>query len=158
MTTPEDHPAPERTDPELLLRMSRRAVYAVLVMTICAGAIVLGSIIAPKSALNTWIEKTSYMIPLVVIFVAVALQAPLKGRRWNPESPEVKALLLDEFRQANLSRASRAAFIAILIAQIPFALFFASLPSTRAVLGMAVSTVILGMVAFIALFLFFDRE
>jgi hypothetical protein len=83
------------------------------------------------------------------------------GRRWDPPSPEAKAILNDELRQTSLNRASRAALIVVLIAQLPLGLVFgmlAQLPAARTAMAMAEATITLGMATLISLFLFFDRE
>jgi hypothetical protein len=57
-----------------------------------------------------------------------------------------------------MDRAIRVAFFVILIAQIPIGLLVAPLPSLRAVMAMATTTLTLGMATFLALFLFFSRQ
>jgi len=68
----------------------------------------------------------------------------------------------DEWRRTNLDRAMKIAFIVILVAQLPlgwlFGVMFAQLSVLRAVLGMAVSTITLGMTTFVATFLILDRD
>ena len=68
------------------------------------------------------------------------------------------AIFGDEWRRANVARATRASLIIVLILQFPIAVLLRSLPTMRAVMAMAASTVTLGAALFVALFLFLDRE
>jgi len=68
------------------------------------------------------------------------------------------ALLILTIVLGGFCLAMRVAFIVVLIAQIPIGLLVAHLPSLRAVMAMAISTLTLGMATLIALFLFFSRE
>jgi drug/metabolite transporter (DMT)-like permease len=98
-----------------------------------------------------WIRPT--MVALFVI-----LNAPLQRRQLRPDSPEVRAMLEDEFRHANLARAQRLALIVVLVAQVPLAILVSGLATEPAVTVMAVASVTLAMTTLIASFLFFDRE
>jgi hypothetical protein len=99
------------------------------------------------------------LLPIAIAIGVVTLQrTTLRGDRWDPKSPEVQAVLQDEWRRASMDRAIRVAFFVILIAQIPIGLLVAPLPSLRAVMAMATTTLTLGMATFLALFLFFSRQ
>jgi hypothetical protein len=94
------------------------------------------------------------------VLLVIAIRWPLRGRPFDPRSREMRAIQQDELRQSSINRAARAALIASLISQLPLALLFmlAHLSAKQALLVMAESTLMLGMVTFIALFLLFDRD
>ena len=153
----QDDSQPSADQTELFLRVSRRGLLTVLITILLLGGTMLGTALWPSSVLASWPSRLPWLLPLVMIFALIGLHAPLRGRRWDPASPEVKAIIEDEFRRANMARAQRAAFMVVLIAQVPLALLLTRLPAMQAVLAMAVATITLGMVILIALFLFFDR-
>lgn len=145
---------------QILVRMSRRGLFAMLAMVLVLGGIFLGQTVWPEAAASRWVEKSSWIIALATVLLFLAVQWPLRGRRFDPRSPEMKVILRDELRQSSLNRAARAALIAGLVAQFPLALLFmlARLSAKQALLAMAESTILVGMVTFITLCLFFDRE
>ena len=155
----QDDSQPSADQTELFLRVSRRGLLAVLITILILGGSMLGMALWPSSVLASWPSRLPWLLPMVMIFAMIGLHAPLRGRgrRWDPRSPEVKAIMEDEFRRTNMARAQRAAFMVVLIAQVPLALLLMHLPAMQAVLAMAVATITLGMVILIALFLFFDR-
>jgi hypothetical protein len=151
---------------ELFLRCSRRNMIVVLVLVLLSGTVGLAITLAPGSGLSHWVERASRFIPIAFIIGI----ASMRGHRWNPNSPEVKAVMNDEWRLTNLDRALRTSFIVVLLAQMPLGILFgaipgllpwkvlAQLPAERAVIAMGVSTISLGMITLISLFLFFDRD
>jgi hypothetical protein len=157
MTLPESQKVESSNDMDLLLRSSRRALVVVLFAILLLGATVVGMAFWPSSLLAEWPGRMPWLFPILMVFAVMALRASLGGRRWDSHSPEVRVMLHDEFRRANLSRAQRAALIAVLIAQAPLGLLFVHLPARQAVMGMAGTTITLGMAILITLFLFFDR-
>jgi FtsH-binding integral membrane protein len=152
---PQQEVRPEPTI-EALARVSRRGLYVVLFMIVALGGTAIAMAVEPESMFARWPGVMPWLIPMFTIFAVVTFRVR-GGRGWNPASPEVKAVLEDEFRQANLARAQRATLIVVLAAQIPLALLFASLPESRSVMALAVSTITLGMATLITLFLIFDR-
>lgn len=142
---------------EQLARFSRRGMYVMLVLVLALGAGTLATTLSPDGLGARLASRAYLLIPIVIILAVGGLQFTLRGRRWDPRSPEARAILDDELRQTSLARASRAALATVLIAQIPLGLLFMQLPA-RAVWAMAVSTITLGMATLIALFLYFDRE
>src|SRR5450759_136864 len=144
MTEPTDDPS------ESLVRFSRRSMSTTLAMTLWA-----------EGAASRFMAQAAWVVPIAIVILASALRATLRGRRWDPRSPEAKAILNDELRQTSLNRASRAALMVVLVAQLPLGLLFgmlAQLPATRTALAMAEATITLVMATLISLFLFFDRE
>lgn len=148
--------APNDTD--FLLRASRRAMFIVLLMIIALGGTVLGRAVWPDSVLATWPVRAPWLLPVLVVIAVGVGRLLTGGRPWDPNSPEVKQIQRDEFRRMNLSRAQRAALIVVLVFQIPLGLLFAHLPAMRAVMAMGTTTIMLGLIVFIALFLFFDKD
>jgi hypothetical protein len=162
-------PAP---DPELLLRLHRRSMIQILTLIVAFGAFMIASALWPEAALLRWVERTPWLIPMVVILLVVVQQTSLRKHRFTMDAPEFKAIIRDEWRRRSMDRATRGALIVVLVAQVPLGLLISNLPTVelplgrllghlptlRAVMGMAVSTVTLGLAAQVALFLFFDRK
>ena len=148
------------TSSELLVRMSRRGMFAMLVMVLVLGGTLLGQTLWPEAPASRWVERSSWVFGLATVLLFLVLRWPLRGRVFDPRSREVQAILQDELRQSSLNRAARAALLVSLVGQFPLALLFmlARLSPKQALLAMAESTVLLGMVTFITLFLLFDRE
>jgi hypothetical protein len=140
---------------ELLLRTSRRSLMIVLAMVLLAAATLIAHVLRPGTLLADWASKAPWLIPVGIVFVT--LNAPI-GRRIRPDAPEVKAMLADEFRQANLARAQRLSLIFVVIAQIPLAILLSGLASGAAVTVMGVASVTVAMTTLITSFLYFDRE
>ncbi|MGK2856645.1 MAG: hypothetical protein ACSLFQ_05505 [Thermoanaerobaculia bacterium] len=149
-------PLPERT--ELLLRIGRRGLMVVLVMFVLCGATVVAHAVRPGSLLADWPSRVPWLIPVAIVLAAVALNAPLGKRPWRADGAEEQAILEDEFRQANLSRAQRITLIALLVAQLPIALVLMQFGGEFSLMAMAVLNIALGMATLIASFLVLDRE
>lgn len=150
---------PESLDsrPERYLRFSQRSMVALLLITLILGGLCLAMALRPGDA-PRWMTSSITLLPILFAIAVVSLQrATLRGDRWDPRSPEVRAVLEDEWRRTSMDRAIRVAFFVVLIAQIPIGLLVAPLPSLRAVMAMATTTLTLGMATFLALFLFFSR-
>lgn len=135
-------------------------MIALLVIVIVLGATVVALTLSPEGAVSRSTARGFWLIPVSIV-IFVALQTSLRGRRWTPDAPEVKAIMQDEWRQTNMARASRAALIVVLVAQWPLGLLFGFLlllPPPRCASAMAASSITLGLATLIALFLLFDRE
>jgi hypothetical protein len=159
MSLPEPHKSESsNNETDLLLCASRRALFIVLLMILALGATVLGRALWPESALATWPVRLPWLLPVLVVILGVAGRLLMRGRTWDPDGIEMKKVQQDEFRRMNISRAQRAALIAVLVLQIPLGMLFARLPAMRAVMAMGITTITLGMSILIALFLFFDRD
>lgn len=146
---------------EHLVRFSRRSMAAMLVIISGLGAMALGTTLWPEGPASRLMAQAAWVYPIAIVLLGAALRATLRGKSWDPRSPEAKAILNDELRQASIHRSSRAALIAVLAAQLPLSLLFGTLPPVSAIrtaLAMAEATITLGMATFIALFLFLDRE
>ena len=141
---------------DLILRLARRNLFIVLILILLICGTLLGNVFRPDAAFSRWPSTMPWLLPVAIsiIFAATSM-----GRgRLNPKSAELQAVLGDEWRQVNLTRAMRIAFFVVLIAQVPQAFLFLQLPVLRAVMGMAVATITEAMTSFITLFLIFDRE
>lgn len=152
------HPNPESI--EVLQRFSRRSLKAVLFLVVILGGTALSLILSPKGAV-AHPAAGAWLIPVGIVIAVAAVQSSLRGRRWKPESPEVRTILQDEFRKANMDRAFRIAFIVLLAAQWPLALLLGvttRLPAIRLVMAMAAGSITVGLLTLITLFLYFDRE
>jgi hypothetical protein len=149
---------PESDRGELLLRTSRRALVVLIGIVLLFAATLIAHALRPGTLLADWPSKVPWLIPIAIAAVFLLLNLPLGRRPFRPDDPDVRAMLSDEFRHANLARAQRLSLIVILVAQVPFGVLLSGLPAAAAVMVMAVATITLGMVTTIASFLFFDRE
>ena len=147
---------------ELYLRFSRRGMAFLLILIVALGAAGLAMALFPDSAFSQASEKASWFFPIATIIGVAVLQTSMRKNRWDPNSPEAKAIMDDEWRRTNLDRAMKVSFIVILVTQLPlgwlFGVMLAQLSVLRAVLAMSVSTITLGMTTFIATFLILDRD
>ena len=145
---------PDRT--ELLLRVSRRSLVALLVMILVIAATLIAHIVSPGSLLADWASRFPWLLPVAIVALLVMFVAPLR-RSFRANDPEVERVANDEFRQANVARAQRAALIAALVAQAPLAIFLSELSGAAAVTAMGIATITIGLATFIIAFLFADR-
>jgi Ca2+/Na+ antiporter len=148
------------TSHELLVRVSRRAMFTLLTIVVLLGSATLGATLWPDGVAARWLPQISWLVPVLCAAVYLVFLKSLRGRRWDPRSAEVRAVMEDELRQASLNRAARVALLAVLLAQLPLGLLLtlSNLPVLRLLMAMAVSTMLLGMATFITVFLFLDRE
>ncbi|HXF24327.1 MAG TPA: hypothetical protein VN602_07390 [Gemmatimonadaceae bacterium] len=151
-------PEPLDSRPERYLRFSHRSMVALFIITLVVGGLCLTMALRPGDT-PRWMTSLVALLPTAIAIGVVTLQrTTLRGDRWDPKSPEVQAVLQDEWRRVSMDRAIRVAFFVILIAQIPIGLLVAPLPPLRAVMAMATTTLTLGMATFLGLFLFFSRQ
>lgn len=143
---------------ELFLQFSQRKLTTLLVIVLAVGAVGLALMLTPTGTVWRAVSRVS-LVPVAVAIVLI-VQMTLRGRRWSPDSPEVRVAMQDEWRRTNMNRASRLALVVVLLAQWPLALIlgFAQIPAPRGAMAMAMATITLGLSTQIALFLFFDRE
>ncbi len=156
------------TRSELVLMHTRRSMMIVLLLVLALGFWSLAMALSPDGTVSRSLERASWLLPFGIVVAVVVLGSSQRKHGFNPDSPEVKAVMNDELRRSSLDRARFIAFLVVLIAQIPLALLFsqtalglglrADLPAFRAVMAMAISTITLGMTVFIVSFLIFDRE
>lgn len=154
MTESPIHPA------EDFLRFSRKSMFAMLVVVIVLGATALSLMLSPPGAVGRASNLGWWLIPVVVAAV-IAVATSVRARAWNRDSPEVKMVMEEELRRTNMLRASRFTLIAVLAIQWPMAMAFSTitwLRGERMAMVMAASTITLGLITLIALFLIFDRE
>lgn len=142
---------------ELLLRASRRSLVVLLALVLFFAATIIAHVLRPGSLLADWASRAPWLLTFVVFGIFLILNAPLR-RPFRAGDPEVKQMLNDEFRQANLARAQRAALVAVVVVQIPLAVFVLNVSTAAAVTVMGVGTVAVAMTTLIASFLFFDRD
>jgi Na+/H+ antiporter NhaC len=141
---------------ELLLRISRRSLVALLVLILFFAATLIAHVVRPGSLLADWGSRMPWLLPVAIVAVFVMFIAPLR-RSFRANDPDVETVLNDEFRQANLARAQRVALVVVLVAQIPLAIFLSGLSAVAAVTVMGVATITIALATFIIAFLFADR-
>src|SRR5688572_23277498 len=147
-----------QTRTELYLRFTRRSLVGVLALILALGGLCLAAALQPQGAFAEHMQRYSWLIP---IGIAILGSWPLtfqRRHRFTPDSPEVKAVMKDELRRANMDRARTFALFVVLLVQVPMALFLSRWPSLPAVLAMAVATITVAMSSLIAFFLVFDRD
>jgi hypothetical protein len=143
---------------ERYLRYSHRGMVVVLVLMVDIGCVWLAVAVNPDGVAARWLPRLSAALPIAITLIAGALLATLRGDRWDPNAPEARAIMQDEWRRSNMARAMRGAFVAVIATQVPLAMWLGTLPSPRGVMAMAIATMTLGMVTLSALFLFFERD
>jgi signal transduction histidine kinase len=143
---------------ETLLRVNRRALAVLSLLTVFLGATAVAMALWPDIWLGQWPLRFPLLFPIAVLLAFFCLRFFGGGRDFRSDAAEVKVVLNDDFRRANLLRAQRIALGLILIAQVPLGLLFMHVQTTRAVIGMGGTTIAFGVSAVILLFLFFDRE
>jgi hypothetical protein len=149
-----DHPQESRS--EKYLRFSRRSTMVLLFLVLVVGLVCVAMAFRPVS--THWPPLAMLPLWIVAIVLAMGLQRTLGGERWDPRTPEVRAIVEDEWRRRNVDRARGVAFVVVLGAQLPMGLLLTSLPPLRAVMAMASGTITLGLSTFLALFLYLDRD
>lgn len=140
---------------ETYLRFSRRSLFFVLAMTVAAGSTFVATALWPDSAFSHWMGSAFVVMPVIL---STLFLTAMRKRGVHPGAPEMKAVRDDEWRQANMDRALRVAFVVVLLAQLPLAVCFSHLPTTRALFGLGGSTMALGIAALTSAFLFYDRD
>lgn len=146
---------------DVLQRFSRRSMVALLFVVAALGGTGLALILSPEGAVGRSAARAAWLLPVAIVIVAAVVQGSLRGRRWKPDSPEVRVILEDELRRASMDRASRIALIVLVAAQWPLGLligFVSGLPGHRTAMAMAAASITLGLLTLITLFLYFDRE
>ena len=141
---------------ELLLRISRRSLLVVLALVLLIAATLIAHVLRPGSLLADWASRMPWLLPVAIAAVFFIFNVPFR-RSFRANDADVRAMLNDEFRQANLARAQRAALAVVLVAQIPLAMFLSGLNTVAAVTVMSVATITVAIATFIISFLYFDR-
>jgi hypothetical protein len=142
---------------ERYLRYSHHGMVTIFVLVIAVGGAFLAVALNPDGMVARWMPRLALSAPIGIALIAGALQWTLRGDRWEPGSAEARTVLDDEWRQIGLARAARWALGAVLVAQVPLALWLGALPAPRGVLAQAVATMTLGMATLVGLFLLFQR-
>src|SRR5688500_11680188 len=134
MTEPE-------TQSDLFLQFNRRKLTMLFVVVLVLGAIGLALMLTPAGP--AWRSFARASVVPVVIAIAVLVQFSIRSRRWAPNSPEVEVAMQDEWHRTNMDRASRTAFVTLLVAQWPLGitLGFLHVPAPRGAMAMAMATV-----------------
>ena len=148
------------TPTEELVRISRRSMVALFVVVVMMGALGLSLAFSPRGAVSGPGNLYWWLAPSVMIVVAAVLRW-LGGRRLHTNSPEVDAVMQDEWRQSSLNRAARIALTALLLSQAPLAIvfgFLTQLPAPRLAIGMAVTSMTIGLTVLIATQVILDWE
>jgi hypothetical protein len=155
-------PNPMQDRWEVFDRFDRKSMVALMLVTLLLGGTGLTMALSPRGTVSSPGILQWLVLP-VVIAILVSLLISVGRRRFRADSPEVKATMQDEWRRANLLRASRGALFVVLIGQWPLGLMFGflthpTLTPPRIASAMAAGTIMLGVVTLVALFFLLDRE
>jgi hypothetical protein len=145
---------------ELFLRFSRLSFVALLVLVVVLGA--TGLMLALSPVANWEAKLQWWLLPLIAGF-SFLFTNYARRHHLSADAPEVKVAMEDEWRRSNMLRAARIALVVALVGQWPLGLAIGfltrpDLTPPRVAGAMAVSTIMLGMVTTIVVFLFLDRE
>ena len=145
---------------ELFLRFTRRSMFATLLIVLVMGTLSVMLAVSPHGPAARFLSQAPWFLPVAIILMIAVTHGSLRAGRWNAQSPEVKAVMGDEWRRTNMDRAMRITFVVILLAQVPLGLSFsfAGLPPLRALMAMAASTITIALALLATLFLIFDRD
>ena len=146
---------PERT--ELVLRYGRRSLALCLAWLAMLGTCLALQVFDAEGPFTAMGNNLLKFLPIGLPIAVGALQASLKGKGFAKNDPDVRAVLEDEFRRANLNRAFRCAFFTVFVLQVPLGFAVWNHPTHVALYFMGGFTVLLGVMALMAFFLFFDR-
>lgn len=145
---------------ELFLRFSRVSFVALLVVVVVLGATGLLLALYPVGG---WEAKLPWWLLPLIAGLSFLFTNYARRHHLSADAPEVKVAMEDEWRRSNMLRAARIALVVTLVAQWPLGLAIGfltrpELSPPRIASAMAVSTIMLGMVTTIVVFLFLDRE
>lgn len=146
---------PDRT--ELVIRYGRRSLALCLAWLGILGACLGLQVFSPEGPITGMTNNLLKGLPIALPIFVAGLQASLKGKGLTMKDPDVRAVMEDEFRRANLNKAFRCAYFSVFILQVPLGLAAWSLPSHVGLYFMGGFTILLGVMALLAFFLFFDR-
>ena len=134
-------------------RQGRAVLITVLAALLVVAALALAAAVGALGPWNDRLRRAAPMAPLaIIVFCAWA-----RRRQHNASTGAWQALFQDEFRQQSLARAVRAAFIFLLLAQIPLAWLLESQAAPPHTLAMACLNMLAGAIAFLGAFLYFER-
>ncbi len=146
-----------RRPAEALSQLSRRGLLLILAAIMMLGGTAAAMAVAPASLLARWPAEWPWLIPgaTLAAFIVVRVSG---GRGWPRASQNGNRDQANELRQQRLARAHRAALILTLVAQIPLALMMNKADVQNAAMGMATTTITIGLAAMVTCFLVFDRN
>lgn len=139
-------------------QFSRRSLIATLIIVLSLGVVGIALAVSPY---GEWQRTVSWMVPIAIVLTGASLRATLRGQNWDPRSDEVRRVMTDEWRRANMDRATRYAFATTLVAIWPVSLLFgylSELPTPRAAIAIAAATMTVAITTLLASFLILDRE
>lgn len=146
---------PDRT--ELVIRYGRRSLALGLTWLGVLGTCLALQVFDPEGPFTAMSNHLLKGLPIALPIAVAALQASLKGKGFTTKDPEVRAVMEDEFRRVNLNKAFRCAFFSVFVLQVPLGLAAWNLPPHVGLAFMGGFTILLGVMALMAYFLFFDR-
>ena len=151
-----DKPSADRT--ELFLRYARRTLYLCLVVITLGVLYLILTIWDREGRLERLRVGLLILCPVFLTLGAAWLQGTLKGNRYSLKDADVRAIIGDELRRQSFDRAFRVAFGAVLALQMPLAWILFQHPSEQSLIHMGTFTILLGFIALVSAFLFFDRD
>ncbi len=146
----------EVKDSERYYLAYRRSMVVGLLFVLCLGGYYLVGLVRPPSAgLGGLLIVAGYLALTLIVNLVT-----LRGRVWHARGPGERRVLGDEWIRLNRSRAFQIAFWVMMGVQVPMMFVMAYVPSRpeRGVFGMATMTMVLGLLAFFASYLYYSRQ
>jgi len=137
------------------VKYGRRCIQLALMFIVIFSIIALLGY-SKLDAINA-LPKLMALLPIFIIFTVVWLQSFKKKNGITNGSAALKAMFADELRSQSINKAYRAAFIVIIVAQIPFSLLLNVSALTNQAVILGITTLVFGTTTFLSFFLYFDR-
>ncbi len=147
---------PEVKDSERYYRAYQRSMVLGLLFAVCLGGYNVAELSGGGDAgLGGLLIAAGYLALLLIVLLVT-----LRGRLWHARGPGERTVLNDEWVRVNRGRAFEIAFWAMIVVQVPLMLFMAVVPSRpeKGIVGMGTMTIVVGLLAFFAAFLYHSRQ
>ena len=140
-----------------LVRHERRGLWLCLLVVVLLGVVALLAGMSSDPAKMRNAERLMTLIPMVIIFGAIWVNRLQHSAKPAQIKEHRRAMLNDELRLVASQHAFRAGFLSMLGAQALFCLLSFVMTLSWSAGLLAATTVALGTVVFLGVFLFYDR-
>lgn len=140
-----------------LVRHERRGLWLSLLVIVLLGLVALAAGLSSDPTKMRNAERLMTLIPMVIIFGAIWVNRLQHSAKPAQIKEQRRAMLNDELRLIASQHAFRAGFLAMLGAQALFCLLSFVMTLSWSAGLLAATTVALGAVVFLGVFLFYDR-
>ncbi len=140
---------------EACIKYCRRSIQLALALILMLSVVA----VVQLAGVNAGDITTNLMMLLpVYIVVSIAWLSALRKKAGTLSSSDVfRVVLEDELRAQSLNRAFRFTFVLMIVSQIPLAIYFTANSIVNASIIQSIVTIVLGVTAFLTLFLIYDR-